>query len=231
MRGNFHGLCFEDQLLMATWGVELNLVGHNGNDKNMKNSIILMLLLVISKVVYADISFTEQEIPKVTANNGYEFTVPYFELETPFGITAYKVKLVAPTGQLTFSVDLSTLEAIPLKQRTDNSNNQLPIPTFSVTGLSFDATGSHDPDGSISKYEWLVNNQIILSTTTPVISDNYYCSVFLTSGYYLVKLIVTDNQATQNALEQNVYIERPGKPNCFFSDSEVCLKPSCRRLE
>jgi len=76
-----------------------------------------MLLLVISKIAYADISFTEQEIPKVTANNGYEFTVPYFELETPFGITAYTVKLVAPPGQLTFSVDLSTLQEVTLKPR------------------------------------------------------------------------------------------------------------------
>jgi len=84
----------------------------------MKNSIVLMLLLLISNVVYADISFTEQEIPKVIANNGYEFTVPYFELETPFGITAYTVKLIAPPGQLTFSVDLSTLQEVTLKPRT-----------------------------------------------------------------------------------------------------------------
>jgi hypothetical protein len=50
--------------------------------------MVLMLLLIISKAIYADISFTKQEIPKVTANNGYKFTVLYFELETPFGITA-----------------------------------------------------------------------------------------------------------------------------------------------
>ena len=76
-----------------------------------------MLLLVISNVAHADISFTEQEIPKVIANNGYELTVPYFELETPFGITAYTVKLIAPPGQLTFSVDLSTLQEVTLKPR------------------------------------------------------------------------------------------------------------------
>jgi hypothetical protein len=90
--------------------------------KIMKNNIFLMLLLVISNVVYADISFTEQEIPKVIANNGYEFTVPYFELETPFGITAYKVKLIAPPGQLTFSVDLSTLQEVTLKPRVSITN-------------------------------------------------------------------------------------------------------------
>ena len=94
------------------------LVGHNGNEKNMKNNIVLMLLLVISNVAHADISFTEQEIPKVIANNGYEFTVPYFELETPFGVTAYTVKLIAPPGQLTFSVDLSTLQEVTLKPST-----------------------------------------------------------------------------------------------------------------
>ena len=107
------------------------LVDHNGNEKNMKNSIVLMLLLVISNVAHADISFTEQEIPKVIANNGYEFTVPYFELETPFGVTAYTVKLIAPPGQLTFSVDLSTLQEVTLKPRVsitkptgDNAHSQ-----------------------------------------------------------------------------------------------------------
>jgi len=89
----------------------------------MKNSIVLMLLLVISNVAHADISFTEQEIPKVIANNGYEFTVPYFELETPFGITAYTVKLIAPSGQLTFSVDLSTLQEVTLKPRVSTKSN------------------------------------------------------------------------------------------------------------
>ena len=90
-----------------------------------------MLLLVISNVTHADISFTEQEIPKVIANNGYEFTVPYFELETPFGITAHTVKLIAPPGQLTFSVDLSTLKEVTLKPRVsitkptgDNAHSQ-----------------------------------------------------------------------------------------------------------
>ena len=104
--------------LNLTYSCAINYLNNLiGNEKNMKNSIVLMLLLVISNIAHADISFTEQEIPKVIANNGYEFTVPYLELETPFGITAYTVKLIAPPGQLTFSVDLSTLKEVTLKPR------------------------------------------------------------------------------------------------------------------
>jgi len=112
----------------------------------MKNSIILTLLLVISKVVYADISFTEQEIPKVTANNGYEFTVPYFELETPFGITAYTVKLVAPPGQLTFSVDLSTLQEVTLKPRVSITEPNIDNAKFGNGQLGEDNNHYISPD-------------------------------------------------------------------------------------
>ncbi len=175
-----------------------------------------MLLLVISKVIYADMSFTEQEIPKVIANNGYEFTIPYFELETPFGITAYKVKLIAPLGQLTFSVDSSTLEIVPIKQRTDIpvSTDQPPIPSFTVTGGVFDASNSYHDGGIISNYEWLVNDKVAISTSSPIVYDDYYCSVFLSSDYYQIELIMTDNQGGQNILEQTIYIKRAEKLRC-----------------
>jgi len=114
----------------------------------MKNNIFLMLLLVISKVVYADISFTEQEIPKVTANNGYEFTVPYFELETPFGITAYTVKLIAPPGQLTFSVDLSTLQEVTLKPRVSITNENDTNSKFG-NGQSEEDNNHYIPPGKV----------------------------------------------------------------------------------
>lgn len=197
----------------------------------MKNSIILILLLVISKVTYADISFTEEEIPKVTAaNNGYEFTIPYFELQTPFGITAYKVKLVAPSGQSTFFVDLSTLQKVAVKQRVSEdvpAKNPIAMFTKKDNPLSLDASESYALAGrSIVKYDWLVNDQPLVSTTSPILSDSvlsnngkgsFYCNVFLVAGNYSIKLTVIDNQGFQGSIVKNIYIERPGKSNCPYN--------------
>jgi hypothetical protein len=199
-------------------------VFHNGKEKDMKNRIILILLLVISKVTYADISFTEQEIPKVTpANNGYEFTIPYFELQTPFGITAYKVKLVASSEQSTFFVDLSTLQKVAVKQRVSGdvpAKNPIAMFTKKDNPLSLDASESYALAGrSIVKYDWLVNDQPFISTTSPilsnsVLSDNgkepFFCNnVFLVTGNYSIKLTVIDNQGLQGSIVKNIYIERP----------------------
>ncbi|MBQ4861626.1 S8 family serine peptidase [Pseudoalteromonas sp. MMG013] len=73
--------------------------------------------------------------------------------------------------------------------------NQVPIAQFNsqCTGLScsFDASGSRDTDGTISRFDWIINGQNVVGKQAS--------HTFPQAGTYSVKLTVTDNEgATAN---------------------------------
>ncbi|MBE0367143.1 S8 family serine peptidase [Pseudoalteromonas aurantia] len=73
--------------------------------------------------------------------------------------------------------------------------NQVPIAQFNsqCTGLScsFDASGSRDTDGTISRFDWIINGQNVVGKQATY--------TFPQAGTYSVKLTVTDNEgATAN---------------------------------
>jgi len=78
---------------------------------------------------------------------------------------------------------------------TDNTF-QLPIASFTYTPenpvvyetITFDASDSYDPDGTITKYEWDFGNGDIIDTTEPIITHSYALA-----GDYTVNLMVTDD--------------------------------------
>jgi hypothetical protein len=78
--------------------------------------------------------------------------------------------------------------------------NQTPIASFAYSPttpmpeetITFDASSSYDPDGSIMKYTWDFGDGIVTTVTNPVITHAYPVD-----GNYTVQLTVTDNgQAT-----------------------------------
>lgn len=103
---------------------------------------------------------------------------------------------------------------------TDNSNNRAfattpivvtaagnlpPLPVISVSSadgpiplpVTFDATGSYDPDGSIVSYSWNFDD----GTTAAGSSVNH---VFTKTGIYNVILRVTDNQGASSPLAYTI---------------------------
>jgi WD40 repeat protein len=77
--------------------------------------------------------------------------------------------------------------------------------------VTFDATGSFDADGSIIKYEWSLNEQVL--GTEPQITHT-----FSAVGEYLVQLTVTDEQGLITTAQQNVSVTSPNQiPVALFT--------------
>ena len=91
------------------------------------------------------------------------------------------------------------------------SNNQPPIANFTVSPangivpltVTLDTIGSNDPDGTIEKYEWFVNEQL----TSPSIGASPNKQIaFNSAGSYTIKLKVTDNDNLTNETQKTVTV-------------------------
>ncbi len=101
------------------------------------------------------------------------------------------------------------------------SNDQPPIAKFTSTctkrSCAFDATQSHDPDGSIASYQWDFGD----STTGTGINPSHD---FTGNGTYTVQLTVIDNLGASGALAQQV-VAADAAPTAAFTWS--CSAQSC----
>lgn len=75
--------------------------------------------------------------------------------------------------------------------------------TYTVDGfrVDFDASGSHDPDGSIVSYHWNFGDGSSTTTTSPTVSHFYSEG----EGYF-VQLTVTDNEGATGFAGRSVFI-------------------------
>ena len=97
------------------------------------------------------------------------------------------------------------------------SGFQLPTAAFSATpnnlSVNFDASGSSDPDGSITSYAWDFGDG---STGTGVNPTHPYAA----SGTYTVTLTVTDNNGGQDSVSHDVSVQGPNVlPKAGFSST------------
>ncbi|HIC95061.1 TPA: PKD domain-containing protein, partial [Candidatus Bipolaricaulota bacterium] len=117
----------------------------------------------------------------------------------------YTVKLIVTDDKgssVTASKDL-TISGEP---------NRPPIASFKIEGslmvgeeITFDASGSSDPDGRIVSYEWDFGDGVTLSGQRVVHS-------YLSSGRYLVKLIVKDDTGLLSQAVQEITISAKLEP-------------------
>jgi PKD repeat protein len=138
--------------------------------------------LTIASVENGETStFTATDIP-TTSGAIHEYTIDWEALsQGDKGVTV----LIDSDGDGVFEQTITT----------DNTF-QLPIASFTYTPenpvvgetITFDASGSYDPDGTIMKYEWDFGNGDIIDTTEPIITHSYALA-----GDYTVNLKVTDD--------------------------------------
>jgi hypothetical protein len=79
-------------------------------------------------------------------------------------------------------------------------NPQTPTPGDTVT---FDASGSRDPDGTIEQYEWLIRNQSTGDTDT---ATGRTVTRLLTEGDHKVTLTVTDSEGVEATTSTTVTV-------------------------
>jgi PKD repeat protein len=79
-------------------------------------------------------------------------------------------------------------------------------PTYPVANetITFDASGSYDPDGSIVSYTWDFGDGNITTVTTPIIDHE-----FITYANYTVTLTVTDDGGLNDSCTQIVEVVDP----------------------
>jgi len=98
---------------------------------------------------------------------------------------------------------------------TVQAANQPPVarftfsPSLPVVGqpVTFNATGSYDPDGTITSFSWDLDGDGAVDHFGPVVTSTYYAA-----GTYYVTLQVTDNQGATSQASQPVQIVPVGIP-------------------
>jgi len=116
------------------------------------------------------------------------------------------------TSKGTFNVTLTASNAYGSNTTTKTSYISIgrsPIPFFNYTPtqleinttVSFDASGSTDPDGTITDYKWNFGDNNITSIGTTSITH-----IFNQSQVYNVTLTITDNDAFKNSTMQQLQV-------------------------
>ena len=108
--------------------------------------------------------------------------------------------------------------------------NQPPIANFTYypekpvvnQTITFNASSSHDPDGTIVSYEWDFGDGNVTNTTEEIINHSYS-----EAGSYDVKLAVTDDDGATNSTNRTVMV------GCGYlnSDGEINMTDVCLLLD
>ena len=111
------------------------------------------------------------------------------------------------TDQTTTSVVIAAPNVSPIASFTNSAAGQAPI------NVLFDASGSSDPDGTISSYSWDFGDG---NSGTGANANHTYVS----GGTFTVTLTVTDNQGATGTTSSNVVIAAPNvAPTAAFTSS------------
>jgi PKD repeat protein len=99
---------------------------------------------------------------------------------------------------------------------TEDPGNLSPVAAFSWVAdelaVSFDGSGSSDPDGSIVSYEWDFGDGGVGSGVSP---DHTYAE----GGTYTVMLTVTDDEGATGSVSESVTVSAAGEPVVFAADA------------
>ncbi|MBL7117388.1 MAG: carboxypeptidase regulatory-like domain-containing protein, partial [Candidatus Syntrophoarchaeum sp.] len=163
---------------------------------------------------------TQDEIPVVgvfVSAEGSSYGYTYTSTDGNYTITrlqagTYEVRAYPPSG--IGLLGNSTSADVSAGQTTSNvdivllSNNH-PLASFTYTPenpiinqtITFNASNSTDPDGTIEKYEWDFGDGNITNTTEAIITHSYS-----QAGDYVVNLTVTDDEGAKNTASKTITV-------------------------
>ena len=101
--------------------------------------------------------------------------------------------------------------------------NLVPVAAFTTTAnnlaVSYDASGSSDPDGTIVSYAWTFGDGSTGTTATP-------SHTYAAAGNYSVKLTVTDDRGGKTSLTKSVTVVKNKVPTAAFTHTANNLNAS-----
>jgi PKD repeat protein len=119
-----------------------------------------------------------------------------------------------------YNVTLTVTDSIGASSSQSKSVivNIAPVASFAfacnLLTCSFDGSGSHDPDGTITSYAWNFGD----GTTGSGVTASH---MYVTGGTYTVTLTVTDNAGATNTQSQTVIANSPPVASFTFSCSQL----------
>jgi large repetitive protein len=128
----------------------------------------------------------------------------------------YSVKLTVTDNQ---GATASTTQSITV---TNTPPNAAFTSTTNGLGVTVDGTGSNDPDGTITSYDWNWGDGSAHDTSGATPPQHTYAS----SGTYTVTLTVMDNNQVTASVSHDVHVAVNQPPNAVFTDSESGLNAS-----
>ncbi len=145
-----------------------------------------------------------------SASNDPDGTIVSYDVDygdsTTHGTTATSTHTYAAAGTYTIGLVVTDNRggtATTTKQITVTKTNLPPVASFTTSvsnlALSVNASGSSDPDGTITSYAWDFGDT---ATATGSTASHTYAA----AGTYTVTLTVTDNQSTSTTTTQSVTV-------------------------
>jgi len=208
----------------STWTVTYRVTRGSTASSVVAHADVNVLIRKSDGTIRATIATNVANSPNISGINVWEtltgtYSWPGYTVvdQTDYLEVAYYIEVTtSQTGKYArFLVDDGTL---PLADQTKIENiiftypNQAPVASFTHSPavpyaqeiITFDASASHDPDGSIVSYKWNFGDGNITTVTTSIITHAY-----VDCGNYTVTLTVTDNEGLASSTSQTITIVNP----------------------
>jgi hypothetical protein len=233
----------------SSYSIDENVEGNNEREETFQVSPKPKPDLIISNISWSPVAFVEGEtvtfnvtIKNQGTVNAGSFKVAYYIDEVKEG--EWSMTSLSAGGEVSKTFTWTAVKGShTVKAFADSNNdiiegdetnnerevlvgNQPPVASFSYSApykkkpTTFNASDSHDPDGTIISYIWDFGDGNVTTTTNPIVIH-----VYAIVGNYTVILNVTDSQSLWNTATATVTVKLMGDLNddCVVNILDVSI--------